>query len=248
MHSTSPGPPPSEADPFFPMRTAEQEKRFVPSAGLPGPDGSLARALLQGLNTPLVALRATMESLGQEMLQSGHLVKPLRIDGVLREVDRLGKNVRELCELATPPVPRPLACSLEEIVSAARAALPFEQRARVIAARTEPGAPIEVDGPLLSACLRRLLENALEATDGPVLVVARRERGRASLAVVDEAPSGLGPDWQPVPFHTTKPNHLGLGLTLTRRDVGLLNGRLEFLSTPGGETCVRITIPSPDYP
>jgi len=165
---------------------------------------------------------------------------------VLREVDRLGKNVRELCELAAPPVPLPLACSLEEIVSAARRALPVEHRARVIAAGTEPGAAIEVDGPLLSACLRRLLENALEATDGPVLVVARRENDQVCLSVIDDAPSAFGPSWQPVPFHSTKPNHLGLGLTLTRRDVALLDGRLEFLSTPEGETCVRITIPGKD--
>jgi signal transduction histidine kinase len=225
------------------MHTSERE-RIHAADPIPGTEGSLARALLQGLNTPLAALRATMESLGQEMLQSGHAVKPLRIDGVLREVDRIGKNVRELCELATPPVPLPLACSLEEIVSAARSGLPLEQRTRVISAQTEPEASIEVDGPLLSACLRRLLENALEATEGPVLVVARRENGHATLAVIDDAPSGLSPGWQPVPFHSTKPNHLGLGLTLTRRDVALLDGRLEFLSMPDGATCVRITIPS----
>ncbi len=224
------------------MPTVEQEKSRAPDA-LISLDGSLSRALFQGLDTPLVALRATMESLGQEMLFGGQTVKPLRIDGVLREVDRLGKNVRELCELASPPVPLPLTCSLEEIVSAARAAHTPVHRRRVIAARAEPGAAIEVDGPLLSACLRRLIENALEAADGLVLVVARRERDRVSFSVVDDAPSSLGPDWQPVPFYSTKPNHLGLGLTLTRRDVELLNGRLEFLSTPGGDTCVRITIP-----
>ena len=225
------------------MRTSEEVRNHVRDAGS-GTHGSLARALDQGLNTPLAALRATMESLGGEVLQGGHRVKPLRIDGVLREVDRLGKNVRELCELAAPPVPLPSSCSLQEIVSSARSGLSLEQRARVIAARTEPGAAIVVDGPLLTTCLRRLLENALEATDGPVLVVARREKGQASLSVIDDAPSAFGPGWQPVPFHSTKPNHIGLGLTLTRRDVALLDGRLEFLSTPDGHTCVRITIPS----
>jgi signal transduction histidine kinase len=226
------------------MHTAEQATNGAPVAALADPDVSLARALSQGLDTPLSALRATMESLGQEMLLGSQTVAPLRIDGVLREVDLLGKNVRELCELAAPPVPRPLACSLEEIVRSASSAFAPHQRARVIAARTAPGESLEVDGPLLSACLRRLIENALEAADGPVLVVARRERGHASFAVMNDAPSLLGPGWQPVPFHSTKPNHLGLGLTLTRRDVGLLGGRLEFLSAPGGDTCVRITIPS----
>lgn len=230
------------------MRTFVPDSARAPHAGPSSPlgggeDASFARALTQGLDTPLVALRATMESLSLEvLLGSGPHLQPLRIDGVLREVDRLGKNVRELCELASLPVPRPLACSLEEIVSAACAALSPEQRQRVLVARTEPGAALEVDGPLLSGCLRRLLENALEATDDIVLVVARRARGEVSFSVVDEAPSALGPGWQPVPFRTTKPNHLGLGLALTQRDVVLLNGHLEFLSTPGGQTCVRITV------
>jgi len=224
------------------MRTAEHEETHLPASDPALRDGSLARALIQGLNTPLAALRATMESLGEEMRQGAQSVKPLRIDGVLREVDRLGKNVRELCELAALPVPRPLACSLEEIVSSARAALTGDQRERVVAARTDPGASIDVDGPLLSSALRRVIENALEATDGPVLVVTRREHGLASFAVLDDAPSTLGPQWRPTPFQSTKPNHLGLGLTLTQRDVGLLDGHLEFLSSPGGQTCVRITI------
>jgi signal transduction histidine kinase len=112
----------------------------------------------------------------------------------------------------------------------------------VVVARCEPGAALDVDGPLLSGCVRRLLENALEATDGLVLVIARLSEGQASITVVDDAPSALGPSFEPVPFRTTKPNHLGLGLALTQRDLAFLNGRLEFLSIPGGETCVRITV------
>ena len=214
------------------------------------PGHRLARALVQGLDTPLSALRATMESLGDELQHASPrpALRPQRLDGVLREVERLGKNVRELCDLAAPPVPRALPCTLEEIVRAARAALQPEQRERVLIARSEAEATIDVDGPLVSQCLRRLLENALEATPGsgdePVLVVARCEAGEARFTVVDAAPSALGPGWQPVPFQTTKPNHLGLGLALTQRDVALLAGRLEFLASSAGQTCVRISIPS----
>ena len=225
------------------MHTVAEERSRLAGVDLAGRDASLSRALAQGLDTPLVALRATMESLGQEVLQGARPVAQLRIDGVLRELERLEKNVRALCAFASPPVPHPLPCSLEEIVSTARAGLTSDQRRRVIAARSTPGAHLEVDGPLLGDCLRRLIENALEASDDVVLVVARREPGQASLAVIDRGPSSLASDWQPLPFHTTKPNHLGLGLTLTRRDVELLNGRMECLSTPSGDTCVRITIP-----
>jgi signal transduction histidine kinase len=141
-------------------------------------------------------------------------------------------------------VPRALACSLDEIMAAARAQLRPELRERVVVARCEADRWVDVDGPLLAGCLRRLLENALEATEGLVLVIARHEGAAASFTVIDDAPSVLAPGWQPIPFHTTKPNHLGLGLALTQRDVALLGGRLEFLSSPGGQTCVRISIPS----
>ena len=43
---------------------------------------------------PLHALRATMESLGHELL-ARQPIQPLRIDGVLREVDRLDVEALE---------------------------------------------------------------------------------------------------------------------------------------------------------
>ena len=117
-----------------------------------------------------------------------------------------------------------------------------ELRERVVMAHCEPGAGLHVDGPLLSGCLRRLLENALEATEELVLVVARRDGDDCSFTVIDSEPSDLGPAGSPWLFHTTKPNHLGLGLVLNQRDVALLDGRLEFLTTSLGETCARISV------
>jgi len=210
-------------------------------------DCSVSRALSQGLGLPLTALRATVESLGHELRGGPVRCPSRRIDGVLQEMERLDRNVGELIALATAPVPRPLRCTLAELVHAARMELGPAQAARVVVAQATGHESLLVDGPLLSSCLRRLLENALEAGSEHVLVVARLERSAASFSVIDDAPSAFGPDWKPVPFRSTKPNHLGLGLVLAHRDVALLNGRLEFLSTPGGETCVRITIPAPSF-
>ncbi|MEQ1894254.1 MAG: ATP-binding protein [Planctomycetota bacterium] len=223
------------------MATAN-DPAHLPAPVLTSDTAFLSRAIAQGLDTPLVALRASLETLGQELRQGATRLQPMRIEGVLGEFERLGKNVRQLLEYATPPAIHALECSLEEIVHAARAPLTPELRERVACARIEPGAVLVVDGPLLAACLRRLLENALEAGSGPVLVVARREGTRTSFSVLDESGAdAFGPEWQPTPFLTTKPNHIGLGLALTQRDVALLGGRLEFLRNPGGETCVRMT-------
>lgn len=219
----------------------------VPSASmldghLSAPKQALTQALTQALDRPLNALRASMETLGQEVL--GARDGELRMGGVLREVERLGDNVHKLVEFASPPVPCSSPCTLEEILRGARARLEPEQRSRVLGAQSG-ACELHVDGPLLTRCLHRLLENALEASPEFVLVVLRCERELLSLSVIDDAPGNFAAqrDWQPLPFHTTKPNHLGLGLVLTQRDIALLNGRLEFFSSPGGETCVRMTIP-----
>jgi len=226
------------------MPTVSEPSAATPLASTPSETVFLSRALAQGLDTPLSALRASLETLGHELRAGVKDIQPLRIEGVLGEFERLGRNVRELLDYATPPEVRPLACSLEEIVRAACAPLDVLARERVLVARVEPGSEITVDGPLLATALRRLIENALEAGTGQVLVVARREPAGTSFSVTDDASAALAPDWQATPFCTTKPNHLGLGLALTRRDVALLGGRLEFLRTPGGETCVRISLDS----
>jgi two-component system C4-dicarboxylate transport sensor histidine kinase DctB len=205
---------------------------------------ALSRALAQGLDRPLTALRATMEALGQELAQNG--IPSLRIHGLLREVERLAGNVRDLCAFATPPVPRALTCSLQEILAGARAQLSPALKTRVLVARMAPEerpATLEVDGPLLCNCLRRLIENALESGSEHVLLLARLEQGNARFSVIDAAPRGFDPDWAIEAFHTTKPNHLGLGLALTRRDVELLGGELEFLTTPDSH-CARISVPA----
>jgi signal transduction histidine kinase len=211
------------------------------AAALVRKSGAIARALTGGLELPLQAIRASVENLHHEFGREP--VGARRLDGVLRGVERLGRNVDGLLELAEPPTLHPLACTPSEIVGAARQALDAEDRSRVQLACTQEGAPLRLDGPLVSVCLRRLIENSLEAGSETVLVSARTSGDQLVFAVVDDAPEGLESDWKPVPFLTTKPNHLGLGLTLTQRDVALLGGALTFHATRAGATCVRITVP-----
>ena len=221
------------------MRNVEKKR---PEREETAPDRDLGRALSEGLNLPLSALRASMESLTQELARGG--VGPLLIDGVLREVDRIGRNVQDLLDYTTPPVVRPLRCTLEEIVTSARRQLAAAHRNRVIVAHERAGATIVVDGPLLSACLRRLLENALEASSELVLVVTRQEKGKTSIAVIDDGQEGLDLDWaERGAFRTTKPNHLGLGIALTERDVASMRGELEFFATPSGGKLARLIVP-----
>ena len=89
---------------------ADSEGRGVP--GLLDANQELGAVLAQGLDLPLNALRASMESLCSSLRGSEHGSD--LVDGVLEEVERLGHNVRGLVELATPPILQPLRCTATE--------------------------------------------------------------------------------------------------------------------------------------
>ena len=208
---------------------------------------SLGQALLQGLNVPLAALRAAMELLARDLVDDDP--RTGTVVGALEEVHRMGCTVQELVEYSTTPRPMPLKCTVEEIVYSARQRLPLEQRERIAITRAEHGASLTVDGPLLAKCLSRLVENALEAGSGEVLLSVRRDETETVFATLNrDVEVEIDWDWAVSAFRTNKPDHLGLGLTLVRRDVELMGGELELSRTPQGETSALVRVPNQPSP
>jgi signal transduction histidine kinase len=97
-----------------------------------------------------------------------------------------------------------------------------------------------------------LLENAREAAapDGRVVVRTFPEEGRrAPRAVVEIIDNGSGMSEEFVrdrlfrPFHTTKPDGVGLGMATASEIVRLHRGTIRVLSQAGGGTLVRVKFP-----
>jgi len=204
----------------------------------------LSRAFRQGLDLPVCALRASLKALCEDY--PGDEEAGVLLRGAIEEVGRIEDNVRELVEFATPPVPQALETDAHEVVLTALRTLPLCQRARIRTCIESAGGALELDVPLLATALRRLVDNALEASPDDVLVVARVDAASAglSIAVVNGATRACAPEWALAPFRTTKPGRLGLGLTLARRDVELLGGRLGFEPLAAGGT--RATLRAPN--
>ena len=99
----------------------------------------------------------------------------------------------------------------------------------------------------LAQALRVLVDNSLDASDGPVVVTTLLRQGELVLQVRDAGP-GMSTDvLQRVfePFFTTKPTGkgMGLGLFLARNVATRLDGSLSLKSTPGVGTEAELTLP-----
>ena len=204
---------------------------------------TLGQAMIDGLNLPLAALRASLESLADELDDEDP--RTPTVAGALREVSKVGRTVRELADYSNEPTPMPLRCTVEEIVYSARHRLPLAQRDRVLVARVEKPHTLTVDGPLLAQCLFRLIENAVEAGSGWVLVNVRNEGDSTEFVTLNRDPGEeFDWEWAQTPFQTDKPEHIGLGLALARRDIELMGGTLGLSRTPRGEAVAVVRIPN----
>jgi two-component system, sensor histidine kinase len=111
---------------------------------------------------------------------------------------------------------------------------------------------VETDPLLLQRVLRNLLSNAVRyATQGGVLLAARRRSGRASLEVWDTGP-GIRRDefdrifeefYRGESSKSEKTGGYGLGLSIVRRICSVLGHSLFVTSRPGSGTVFRVEIP-----
>jgi PAS domain S-box-containing protein len=126
---------------------------------------------------------------------------------------------------------------------------------------SEPDLPVAVTGdPLrLRQVLLNLLSNAVKFTEHGCVSVelsaVKQDSDSAELSiVVRDTGIGISRDVQKSVFEpftqadsstTRRYGGTGLGLTISRRIIALMNGRLEMVSEPGRGTCFRIVVTLP---
>jgi signal transduction histidine kinase len=118
--------------------------------------------------------------------------------------------------------------------------------------RADDGAETRIkgDAQLLERAVRNILHNAAQAEeeigrDGPLEARLREGDNEIELVIRDRGP-GLSAEIRDrlfQPFTTTRPNGVGLGLSLTLRIVSLHGGRVGLENHPGGGVQATITFP-----
>lgn len=206
--------------------------------------GGLAHQLRNGVTGARLALQLHQRRCRSESDQSS-------LDVALRQLALTETQVRGLLSLGRTDR-RPAAwCDVRELLLEVESLLrPSCEHAGVeltVKTLADPGAGVVAEIEGLRAALLNLGLNAIEATGrrGAVWLECRRDADRITIDVADTGP---GPSTEIAgalfdPFVTSKPEGVGLGLSLARQIAGESGGSLEWLRD-AGKTVFRLTLPA----
>lgn len=183
-------------------------------------------------------------------------IDPEEVSGTLEQIDaeihRSEKAVKRGLDLARPSE-GPACIDFEpqaliaEILELMRRDLHFK-RIRVTR-RTDDTAATTVcsDPEDLRQVLQNLISNAVAATPegGTIEVRTERKENRLCVTVVDSGPGVPERDLAKIfePLYTTKPDGLGLGLTISRTILERLGGSLTVTNAPGRGAAFTVELP-----
>jgi PAS domain S-box-containing protein len=210
------------------------------------------------LRTPLTALQLKLQSMEHSMRRDGQDSPRLlgRLEGALRQTDRLGQLVERLLDVSRIVGGRlelELAdCNLTAVVAEVIQELGEQADAARTQLRLTTGAdaPGHWDGNRLHQVVSNLLSNAVKYGAGqPVEVSVERLGDQARLTVTDHG-IGIAPADQARLFgrfeRAAPVRHyggLGLGLYISRHIVEAHGGTIEVTSAPGAGSTFAVVLP-----
>jgi PAS domain S-box-containing protein len=218
--------------------------------------GQIASALAHEINQPLTAI-ANFASGARRLVATGNAAETeTALTRIAEQADRGAQIVLRLRDFMRKrdidKRPESLPTVIEEACALAMVGL--RDRPVQLTRTLDPTAPIAVlDRVQIEQVLFNLLRNAIEAMAGAprqeIAIVTRRLDSKTVQVEVADTGPGL-PELVRArlfePFVTTRPNGLGIGLSICRSIVAVRGGELTADDNPGGGTVFRFTLPVPN--
>jgi signal transduction histidine kinase len=220
--------------------------------------GELSAAIAHELNQPLTGIVANAQA-SQRFLERGAAEQPEVADGladIVSDARRAGEVIRRLRELlrkgSVEVAPLDLNGVVEEVVNLT--ASDVQLRGAILEVELGDGLPrVAADRVHLQQVLINLILNGLDAM---VETPADRRRLRVRTGALDDRrlwlaveDSGCGIPEEVLdrlfePFLTTKPEGMGMGLSIVRSVVERHGGEVTGANNPGGGATFRVSLPA----
>jgi len=214
--------------------------------------GKMAAGVAHELRNPLSSIKGLALLLKAKVQNDSQATGTADI--LVQEVERLNRSIGELLDYARPHNLELEPVRIDEVLRKAVSLLEPDFNGAGVVLHTEYAEECTVRGDRdkLNQVFINLLLNALQAMEngGSLKITINREDGREGENVICEIEdTGCGLDEEYVakvfdPYFTTKSNGTGLGLAMSAKIVEEHAGSMEFRSTLGQGTVVRVYLPA----
>ena len=212
--------------------------------------GEMSAAVAHEIKNPLAGIAGAVKVLGRAFPPEDERSEV--VEEIQDLVRRLDGTVREMLTFARPSTPHFTEIELKEFVDRMMRVLGEEPmlKAHEVTVEIPDDLLVRADPQLLENILVNLLLNAAQAVEkkgGHLVLRAAQSGGQTRLAVVDDGP-GIPDDVLPLlfkPFYTTRTRGTGLGLTIVRKFVGIMGGRIDVETRLGEGTTFTVVLPRP---
>ena len=211
-----------------------------------------ARRVAHEIKNPLTPIKLAAERLLRKHRQNDPAVGQAleeAVETIVREVTTMQNLVDEFSRFARMPHPQPAEVDLEKLIDETVHLYQGLKDHVEVQARVDPEARVSlVDGEQLRRALINLLDNAVEAMDGPgqVSVHAQRHNGLLQIHVADTG-RGIPPEDKRklfLPYFSTKGRGTGLGLAIVHRIVSDHYGRIRVADNKPRGSIFTLELPA----
>jgi C4-dicarboxylate-specific signal transduction histidine kinase len=219
--------------------------------------GAMGASIAHEVSQPLSAIAANGEAglrwLARDVPQTEQAIASMR--GIIGDAKRAGEIVGRIRELARKVEPEVASLDANEIVEEAIALVKREMLGHrvILELQLAQGLPpIKADRIQLEQVIINLLINAAQAmasvVDRARLVTIRTQQHQPHdvLVVIEDAGIGMADELVDrlfTPFYTTKPQGMGLGLSICRSIVEAHGGHIWACRNAGSGMTFKFTIP-----
>ena len=243
--------------------TAQRQQTLLAHASRLNTLGEMASGLVHEINQPMTAIHLYTEACLTQTRSPAPELAQIRetLEKIMAQSTRASAIIQKIRRFARQGKPQYAQVRIHELLEEIADFLNLEARHHAI--RISYDAPPELppvlaDGLQVQQVILNLVRNAIDAmSDSPgariIVITARSDQEVVEIAVRDTGP-GLNPDAVSQllnPFFTTKPDGLGLGLSISQTIVAAHSGRLWATTAPGTGAIFHFTLPvarRPDLP
>jgi PAS domain S-box-containing protein len=219
--------------------------------------GELAASLAHELNQPLGAILANAEAAELFLQQNPPALDDLRaiLADIRKDDERAGEVIRRMRALLRKHELERQPIEINSLVEDVLQLISGDASLRGVSLSADLRSALpQISGDRihLQQVLLNLILNGMDAMAGEprerrrITVRTRLDgEGVVELAVID-AGHGIEPDKLPrlfEPFYTTKPNGMGMGLSIARTIIAAHHGRIWAENNPSGGAAFRIALP-----